>query len=305
MGAIARTRSTLLEATEEDRSSGRYAVTAMDGEVFGHHQPGMEDVLFDMFAMPEFQWRTISDLETLYPEVREVAPVQSTWASSLTDIERGVQFLSWRDPDNKIHTLQWELVDLALRVVNDDTRSQMDRALSSDHFWWASAKPWWSVEMIELGAYRLLEIVRKAAASNPEVLEQAQRVYQRIVDTAFDWQRTGRVGMTVQEHRRILQIPFSDRTLRKGGAEEGVYHAFIAMMKNLEHNAVAAGEYEQAKLWRDAVYKLEHKSDIYDAVNAVDLLRTKLPHEVVERTIEEYKQKYLRLRGGQPEQRGE
>ncbi|MEK7583374.1 MAG: hypothetical protein AAB483_03180 [Patescibacteria group bacterium] len=314
VGSIARTPATLLAATQEDREVERYAVTAMDGEVFGHHQPGLEKVLFEMFAMPEFRWRTISDLEQLYPEVREIHPVTSTWASSQLDIDRGVQFLSWQDPDNEIHALQWEFLHSVLKALHavpesdshfKDLRVQMDQALASDQFWWASAKPWWSVEMIEQGAHRLLEIAKAIPTASPTSIAFAEHCYQQIVARAFDWQRTRRVEGTISEHRKIQQIPFQDRTLGKGGAEEGVYHAFVAMMKDLEQKAAGAGEYEHAILWRDAIHKLEQKHDIYDAVSAVDLLRTKLPHELVEKTIEEYKKKYLHIRGGQPEKRGE
>ncbi|MEK7084216.1 MAG: hypothetical protein AAB932_03215, partial [Patescibacteria group bacterium] len=273
-------------------------------------QPGLEKVLFEMFAMPEFKWRTISDLEELYPDVREVTPVTSTWASSQQDIDRKVQFLSWQDPDNEIHALQWGFLHAVLAALHampesdpqfKDLRSQMDQALASDQFWWASAKPWWSVEIIEQGAHCLLDIAKAIPGTIPA---DAERYYQQILAHAFDWQRTRRVEGTISEHRKIQRIPFQDRTLGKGGAEEGVYHAFLAMMKDMEVGAAQAGDYERAILWRDAIYKLEHKHDIYDAISAVDLLRTELPHELVEKTIEEYKEKYRRIRGGQPEQRG-
>ena len=77
------------------------------------------------------------------------------------------------------------------------------------------------------------------------------------------------------------------------------------MMKKLEGEAAAKGEYEKAILWRDAIYKLENKLDIYDTVNAIDLLRVEIPHKEVEATIEKYKEKYRQIRGGQPEQRGD
>jgi hypothetical protein len=109
--------------------------------------------------------------------------------------------------------------------------------------------------------------------------------------------------MMRQQHA-ILRIPFKERTLEKGGAEAGVFHAFIDMMDTLEQKARERGEYEKAILWRDAKFKLEHKLDVYDAVNAVDLLRIEIPHEEVEKTIETYKEKYRALRGGQVEQRG-
>ena len=108
----------------------------------------------------------------------------------------------------------------------------------------------------------------------------------------------------MKEQRSILRIPFKDRTIGKGGAERGVYHAFLDMMAKLEKDAAAKSEYEKAILWRDAIFKLEHKLDIYDTINAIDLLRVEIPHEQVERMIEIYKEKYRKIRGGQPEQRG-
>jgi len=100
-----------------------------------------------------------------------------------------------------------------------------------------------------------------------------------------------------------VRIPFKDRTIGRGGAEEGVYHAFMNMMSKLEKKAVKNREYEQAILWRDAMYKLEHKTDIYDTINAIDLLRAEVPNKEVEKTIERYKEQYRKMRGGQPEQR--
>ena len=75
-------------------------------------------------------------------------------------------------------------------------------------------------------------------------------------------------------------------------------------MKKLEREAAKKGEYEKAILWRDSIYKLQNKLDIYDTVNAIDLLRIEIPHNEVEATIEKYKEKYREIRGGQPEQRG-
>ena len=183
-------------------------------------------------------------------------------------------------------------------------RKKMDLALSSDHFWWASAKPWWSLEMIEVGAYRLLDTIRHTPDVSTEVLEEARNYYEKIITTAFNWQRTGKIRQMMKEQKSILRIPFKDRTIGRGGAEEGVYWAFVDMMKQLEKEAAAKGEYEKAILWRDAIYKLENKLDIYDTINAIDLLRVQIPHKEVEETIERYKDTYRQIRGGQPEQRG-
>jgi len=313
MSAVVRSRESLLEAMKDDMPSGRYLLTAMDGETFGHHRPGLEKMLFDVFAAPEFELIKISEIPGYYTEAKEILPVKSTWASSRKEIEENTQFLSWSDPENIIHRWQWKFTDLVLTEVNamnknhpryDLVRKKMDLALSSDHFWWASAKPWWSLEMIEVGAYRLLDTIRHTPDVSTKVLEEARNYYEKIITTAFNWQRTGKIRQMMKEQKSILRIPFKDRTIGRGGAEEGVYWAFIYMMKRLEKEAAAQGEYEKAILWRDAIYKLENKLDIYDTINAIDLLRVQIPHKEVEETIEKYKDTYRQIRGGQPEQRG-
>ena len=313
MSAVVRSRETLIEAMEEELGGKNYIVTAMDAETFGHHRPGLEKMLFEIFQTEEFEFLTVGDLEKYYQTEKEIVPAEATWASSKEDIERGVQFLSWKDPENIIHRWQWEFTQLVLEEVYrldknhsrfEQVRAKMDVALASDHFWWASAKPWWSLEMIEYGAYNLLDTLRFIPEVKKEILDQGRDFYEKIISTAFNWQRTGKIRTMMQEQNKILRIPFKDRTIGKGGAEIGVFHAFIEMMEKLEKEGAERGEYEKAILWRDAKYKLENKLDIYDTINAIDLLRVEIPHHQVEEAIEKYKAKYYKIRGGQPEQRG-
>ncbi|MEK7615952.1 MAG: hypothetical protein AAB420_01965 [Patescibacteria group bacterium] len=313
MSAVVRSPETLKDAMKDDLASGRYMVTAMDGETFGHHRPGLHRLLLGIYDTPDFELIQVSEIEKYFPEIKEIQLIASTWASSKEDIERGAQFLSWSDPENVLHHLQWDFTKLVLDEVYrlapshpayPIVRNKMDMALASDHFWWASAKPWWSLEMIEIGAFRLLDTIRQIPDVAVERLERASNYYMEIVITAFAWQRSGKIRSMMKEQQSMLRIPFKDRTIGRGGAEEGVYHAFIDMMKDLEQKAAQTGEYEKAILWRDALFKLENKLDIYDTINAIDLLRVEIPHKDVEATIEKYKAKYHAIRGGQPEQRG-
>jgi hypothetical protein len=313
MSAVVRSPETLKDAMKGDMATDRYVVTAMDGETFGHHRPGLENMLFSVWSSKDFDLVNISDLLEEKREVEIITPLRSTWASSKEDIEKGIQFLSWSDPENIIHKWQWELVELVRKEVMamdknhpryPQVRARMDVSLASDHFWWASAKPWWSVEMIEDGAFRLLDTLRMIPDVSPELLTEAGKLYENIISTAFNWQRTGKIRDMMHSQEGMLRIPFKDRTVSRGGAEEGVYHAFIDMMKKLEHDAAQNGEYEKAILWRDSLFKLDQKLDIYDTVNAIDLLRIEIPNDEVEKTIEKYKARYKEIRGGQPEQRG-
>jgi hypothetical protein len=180
----------------------------------------------------------------------------------------------------------------------------MDIAMASDHFWWASAKPWWSLEMIEDGAYRFLNVIESIPDIDQYIMSQAYIKYFEIVSMAAEWQRSGKVREMARQQNEILRIPFKERTKEKGGSEALVYDAFIDMMREQERVSRDKGNYEQAIMWRDAVYKLENKSDIYDAISAIDSLRIEIGNKEVEETIDKYKSKYKEIKGGQPEQRG-
>jgi ribosome-associated translation inhibitor RaiA len=312
MSAVVRSKETLKASIKNDLTLDKYVITAMDVETFGHHRPGLEKMLIDILKTKDFELVQISDLDNYYKEVEEVSPIKSTWASSYNDIQKGIQFLSWRDPENIIHKFQWELVYLVLdefNKINNDIpgysilREKMDKALSSDQFWWASAKPWWSLEMIEIGAWNLLDALESFPLVSKEKMNRAKELYMKIVSTAFNWQRSGKIRQMIKEQKSILRIPFKERTIGQGGAEKGVYYAFIDMMKKLEKDASKKGEYEKAILWRDAIFKLKNKLDIYDTINAIDLLRVEIPHQEIEETIVKYKEKYKKIKGGQPEQR--
>ncbi len=313
MSAVVRRVEQLEEAIRDDLATDRYVVTGMDGETFGHHRPGLENLLFEIFDTPALKLVKMSELFDHYHDVKTVAPVGCTWASSEQDIAQDIQFISWNDPTNPIHQLQWQLRDLTVEAFYKLTathpewprlRGLLDSALASDQFFWACAKPWWSIEMIEQGAYDLLYILQHLPDIDPYQFERGESYYHQILAMAFSWKRDGHLLQIERERDSILRIPFKERTLEKGGGEAGVYHAFIDLMADQEQQAAGRRDYEAAILWRDAVYKLEHKTDIYEAIHAVDLLRTKLPQDEIEAMIKRYKADYLRMRGGQPEQRG-
>ena len=314
MGAITRSGKTLMEAVKKDLKADNYILTGMDGETFGHHRPGLEKVLFDIFKTREVTLVTISELPRYFKKVEEVIPVRSSWASSEEDIKTGEQFLSWSDPDNIIHKWQHDFMHFALEAVYQlspdhrdymAARTKMDRAIASDQFFWASTRPWWSLEMIVGGAYYLLQAIRAIKDAPKEMLDKALDYYEKIISTAFDWQSSGKIRELTIQRKSILRIPFKERTLETDSELRGDYHAFLEMMKTLEQKAARSGEYEKAILWRDAAYKIEHKQDIYETLNAVNLVRVHIPHEKVEKIIKKYRDQYKKIRSGQPEQRGE
>ena len=313
MSAGPRDTEQLKEAAGPALIERRMIVTAMDGETFGHHRVGHEQLLFGMFADPEINLVRASDLLELFPQAKTVATVACTWASSEYDIEHGIQFVSWNNPENPIHQLQWELMNLATRALHvadpgapgyEVARAKLDPALASDQFFWASAQPWWMIEHIEGGAYLLLDTLEHIPGIGAQTIQRALDLYHHILWTAYDWQRTGKVDQVISSGQDTkVRIPLREQTLENGGAEATTWDAYLNIMGSEEQAAAGRGDYEAAILWRDAIYKLEHKLDIYDAWYVTDMLKYKLPNGRVEEVIAEYKARFDHIRGGQVEQR--
>ncbi|MBZ9572533.1 hypothetical protein KJA15_04335 [Patescibacteria group bacterium] len=311
MSALVRREQDFQEIMKDEYIREGYMVTGMDGETFGHHRPGLLKLLIGLLTSKDFDHAFISELPKFFKAREEISPVTSTWASTEKDIKNGVQFLTWKDPENLVHTWQWELQRLALSVVKarDEknpkmqlSRHKLDQALASDHFFWASARPWWSLEVVEAGAWALLDTIRSVPDVEEAQIRLAEDYYQKIIAKIFEWQRTGYIRKIYKEYKEHPRVPFKTRTIEKG--EPWVYDAFVELMKKAVKEAAKKENFEKAILWRDAIWKLETKNDIYDAIHAVDLLRKQITNAEILDMIGKYRKKYERLSSGQPEQRG-
>src|SRR4029079_16543843 len=109
------------------------------------------------------------------------------------DLEQKTPFSRWFDETNVIHKMQWELTDLAIATVAKlkttdkhftHIRHELDRAIHSDQYWWASASPWWSIEMMESGAKELKDVVVNNPASTDKERARAIELSPHIVFTA-------------------------------------------------------------------------------------------------------------------------
>lgn len=244
----------------------KYLLTAMDGETFGHHRLGLEQLLFDLYRAKEIQPVTISELPRFFQGAVEITPEPSTWALTGKDLERQTPFSRWFEASNPIHAMQWQLTDLAIKTVtsadqvNDwrQARQALDRSLHSDQYWWAGAKPWWSIEYIERGAKELVEAIKLTPGVNLATTKKAEELYFNILSTAFDWQRSGVVdAMARAEDEEIRQRV--DVNLPAMARRE-----FDRMIKNLRAQMLAAakaGEYERAAQFRDRIEELKEQKE--------------------------------------------
>jgi len=312
MSAIVKDKKEFLHLIEEDIDQDKYLCTAMDGETFGHHRPGLEKTLFKIVKGTTEYQSFFSEIPLYLKQKGTVDPIASTWASTSDDIKEGVQFYSWKDPKNKVHRIQWKFQNYLTSIARKRDLSpalmeKLDKSLASDQFFWASGEPWWSIEVIEKGAWATLQVLKSIPQLTKSELKRGEEYYKEILLTAFWWQRSGKIESMAKKYKEAVRIPFKERTFEVGGQE--IYKTIISLMKNEMLKGSKEKNYEKAILWRDAIWKLETKNDIYDLMHAVDRLRLDLPEKF--KTIDpklnelfwKYKQRYEKIRPGQPEER--
>jgi len=253
----------LINSLGDRLKKNEYLLTAMDGETFGHHRPGMEHLLFEIYQSPHLTTVTLSELPDLFSKRLTVNPLPSTWALMEKDLEKNAPFSRWQDPDNDIHKKQWQLTRLAIKTAhrlthnNSDykkVRHALDRALHSDQYWWASAKPWWSLEMIEAGAKELKDVIVINPKAEAKEKSLANKLYQEILYTGFEWQRSGKVEqLSRQEDEEVRQL--TDEGMPKLPKKEldKIISNLTAEMKSVANKQ----EYERAAQLRDRISELK------------------------------------------------
>ena len=178
-----------------------YLLTGTDGEVYGHHRPGQEELLREVFAQGVPETCTISQLIQNFSQVEVVNPLPSSWSTWEDEMAQGIPYPQWKYPRHELHNLQWQLTNFALHTIKDtpaqvhgfpEARRLLDEGLHSCQYWWASCRPWWSVEMIEWGAHRLWQSVNSLRDSvDMKCIEEATELFQAVVSKAREWQQSG------------------------------------------------------------------------------------------------------------------
>jgi len=282
LSAIVRSfKSFLQETGKAEIKKNRYLLTVMDAETFGHHRPGLETLLFEIYQNKKIPQLFLSELVEEFKTTKSIEPRESTWSSEEQDFwlnkEKKHSFTLWFHPENPIHQKQWDFTYFVIDLVNTlnkkafwykEVREKLDQALQSDQFWWASAKPWWSLEMIEQGAYILKQVVFSIPNISFSKKKKAEQYYQEIIDLAFSWQRTGKIRQAYRQAMdTVRKRPYKKRVFA------GQFNSMILEFEDQMNKAIKAQEFEKAIKWRDAIYKLKSGADVYDVLHVVDDLR--------------------------------
>lgn len=159
------------------RGENGYVIIAMDSETFGHHNPGYIEPFFVPFLeyienkSHKMRMAHLSEIFSRFPKLeREVPP--GSWSTSAEDFWNGNFFPLWKNKNNQVHHLLWQLTELALEGV-DILRDQMDRSLNSCTFWWAAVDPSKASPITVSGIDMLMDVVRIA---NPSKLDKAKTI---------------------------------------------------------------------------------------------------------------------------------
>ncbi len=198
--AEAKTPADFFRILKEDGRSEEYLLTALDGENLGHHQKNMDKLYADLLDTKKFKTVTFTDLLGLYEKSLEIKPLPSSWSSRESELKNKMPYPLWKNPQNAIHKKQWQLTNLAIKTINANrkkpgyglARKKLDKALHSDQYWWASANPWWSVEIIENGARMLNEAICSLKNTPSATTEKSENIYRNISAMARNWQNSGR-----------------------------------------------------------------------------------------------------------------
>jgi Glycosyl hydrolase family 57 len=170
---------------------GDFLLTAMDGETFGHHRPGLQKLLASLYSDPRINSVLISDLVDKFQSGPHLEPLPSSWGLESEEFKRGIIYPRWEFPGNSIQSRQWELTNIALKAVwatpnfdksYDPIREKLDQALHSDQYWWAGARPNWHFRLVEIGSRWLKDVVNQAVGSSDDDKALASQLYHEIVD---------------------------------------------------------------------------------------------------------------------------
>lgn len=286
LSAVTRDAKELIKETKDLQKKDSFWFCVMDAETFGHHRIGHEKMLIDILNNSFFEPVRVDEIIKDF-EIEQIDLRPSTWTNEeqdfWLDLERkkpavGRSFILWKDPDNPIHKLQWQLTNLVISVLNKykdknssrykAARKLLDKAISSDQYWWASLKPWWSLEMIEQGAYALKAVLSTLVPKSQD-MKKAEKIYKRILDKAFEWQRTGFIRKKhLENSATYLRKPFSKRT------PEEWHNQMILEFEDEMKKSAKNLDFEKAIKWRDAILKIKQGNDVHDVLHVVDELWT-------------------------------
>ncbi|MBI2985026.1 MAG: hypothetical protein HYY50_05390 [Candidatus Kerfeldbacteria bacterium] len=187
------------ETLSSDARSAAWLVTAMDGENLGHHRHGVDRLWEFTITHNRVTTATVSEYYRQLTTEMSVKLQASSWSSQIWELRSRVPYGLWNHPNNPIHQLQWELTNVIIATVHrsavdpnfDAARRLLDRSLTSDKYWWASASPWWDMTIVIRETQKLADVVAPLTTVPTATKNQVARLMSQITKTSERWEKTG------------------------------------------------------------------------------------------------------------------
>ncbi|MFH1367457.1 MAG: hypothetical protein ABIH38_05780 [Patescibacteria group bacterium] len=203
---------------KDDGRNSQILVTGMDGENLGHHRPNTEKLWEYLITRKNIKTVNSEELFQKYHDFEEVSLAASSWSSEVDDFSANITYILWQDPNNPIHQKQWQLVGLVLNLMTraetnkdnniDQAQKSLDKALASDQFWWASMRPWWSVDIIIRETKELGNVPQALKSLSITELKKVSELVEEIITLVHDWQNSGKARVRAEEYmRRVGFVP--------------------------------------------------------------------------------------------------
>jgi alpha-amylase/alpha-mannosidase (GH57 family) len=200
--AEAKTVKDFMKIMRADGRVKNYLITALDGENLGHHRKGMDRLYAKLLDQPFIKTINFTELIGLYKKEKVIDPLPSSWSSREIELKRKIPYPLWQNPKNEIQKRQWQLTNLVIKTFYKISpkdkgwpiaRQRLDRAFFSCQYWWASAMPWWSINMIREGAESQVKSILPLRTANQKTKNKIIDLSQKITFLAREWQESGRI----------------------------------------------------------------------------------------------------------------
>ena len=125
-------------------------------------------IFSELREVPQIDVITVSDVLDRFPIRKTKLPLPSSWSTSKDDISKRNYYPLWKDPANRVHTLQWRHLNICFELIKQIgslmprekkashfavlARGLLDRAVFSCQFWWANkGRGTWDINLVNKG----------------------------------------------------------------------------------------------------------------------------------------------------------
>ncbi len=270
-----------LSEIEKTYNDEKYLSTAMDGETFGHHRLGLELLLFDIFKSDKIVTEQYQNIPKYFMKEDRVNVKDSTWALLPIELLRNQPYKRWYNDENEINVKQWDFTYFAIKEINNSpykvedpkitrkkeilskeqkqwlkARYNLDKAIHSDQYWWASARPWWSIDMIDRGASEIKNSILLLPNISDNIRNKAIESYKDIIVSSFRLQGEGIIDDMIKNYDEEASEIIETKSLEANPKE---YDRVIEHLRRQMLEAADKENFKKAIEYRKRIENLREK----------------------------------------------